>query len=204
MVKDGASALYNGAKDVRNTINGAIISNTVKGIIKTKQVVDTTGQLMTMACHFSYGCKLPDYLYCTSSEGRKGAGYAVNLWNGQSYMTVGMDGTYVPKQIYKGMKNTDADIKKMSQILGGQCSLGFIYNGKGLNVAEKTDNFLNGGAGSIGVTLRNIRVGVTSAFGKDWLSMKTPKAIEVGYSRDKADIDAGASISIPLIKTPFK
>lgn len=110
-VKDGVTALYNGAKDVRNTINGAIISNTAKGIVKTKQVADTTGQLMTMAYMMHHGCKLPDYLYCTSSEGRKGAGYAVNLWNGQSYMTVEIDGTYIPKQI-KGMKNTDADIKK--------------------------------------------------------------------------------------------
>ena len=202
-VKDGVTALYNGAKDVRNTINGAIISNTAKGIVKTKQVADTTGQLMTMACMMHHGCKLPDYLYCTSSEGRKGAGYAVNLWNGQSYMTVGVDPTYIPKQIYKGIRNTNADIKKMSQILGGQCSLGFIYNTKGPK-GESTDDFLKGGAGSVGATLRNIRVGITSAFGEDWLSLKTPKAIEVGYSRDKADIDTGASISIPLIKTPLK
>lgn len=179
MVKDGANALYSGAKDVRNTINSAIISNTAKGIVKTKQVVDTTGQLATMACMMSYGCKLPDYLYCTSSEGRKGAGYAVNLWNGQSYMTVGIDGTYIPKQIYKGIKNTDADIKKMSQLLGSQCSLGFIYNTKGAK-DKSTDNFLKGGAGSAGVTFRNVRVGVTSAFGQDWLSLNIPKAIEVG------------------------
>lgn len=180
-----------------------MIAVATKGVVKTKQVVDTTGQLMTMACMMHHGCKLPDYLYCISSEGRKGAGYAVNLWNGQSYMTVGVDPTYILKQIYKGIRNTNADIKKMSQILGGQCSLGFIYNTKGPK-GESTDDFLKGGAGSVGATLRNIRVGITSAFGENWLSLKTPKAIEVGYSRDKVDIDTAASISIPLIKTPLK
>lgn len=110
----------------------------------------------------------------------------------------------MPKQIYKGMRNTSADIKKMSQLLGGQCSLGFIYNGSGINVGEKTDNFLRGGAGGVGATLRNVRVGVASALGKDWLSLKTPKAVEIGLSSDKADIDGGVSISIPMLQTPIK
>lgn len=159
---------------------------------------------MVMACQMHHGCKLPDYLYCSHSGGRRGAGVAVNLWNGQSYATVGADATYVPKQIYKGMRNTAADIKKMSQLLGGQCSLGFIYNGSGTSAGDKVDNFLRGGAGGVGATLRNIRVGVSSALGKDWLSLNTPKAIEIGLSSDKADIDAGASISIPLLQTPIK
>lgn len=85
-----------------------------------------------------------------------------------------------------------------------QSRLGFIYN-SGDNVkARATDQFLKGGAASAGATLRNIRVGVSSALGKDWLSLNTPKAIEIGLSSDKADIDAGASISIPLLQTPIK
>ena len=128
---------------------------------------------------------------------------AVNLWDGQSYMVVGADATYVPKQIYKGVRNTAADIKKMSQLLGGQCSLGFIYNTKGSGF-QYTDAFLKGGAGGIGGTLRNIRLGISSAMGSSWLSLKTPKAIEIGLNTEKADVDGGGSISTPLIETPVK
>lgn len=38
----------------------------------------------------------------------------------------------------------------------------------------------------------------------EWFNLKSPKAIEIGLSSDKADIDAGASISIPLRQTPIK
>ncbi|WP_353173247.1 hypothetical protein [Acinetobacter rudis] len=88
----------------------------------------------------------------------------------------------------------------MSQLLGGQCSLGFIYNGSGLTPADKTNNFLKGGAGGAGATLRNIRVGVASGIGKEWLNLNTPKAIEVGLSSAKADVDGGISIGIPFKK----
>lgn len=203
IAKEGGQILYNDVKTAGNNAYEYAKSLGQQGKEKVNQTIDTSGKVMTMACYMHQGCKLPDYLYCTHSGGRRGAGVAVNLWNGQSYATIGVDGTYVPKQIYKGMRNTAVDIKKMSQLLGGQCSLGFIYNSSGSG-AKATDDFLKGGAVSAGATLRNIRVGISSALGKDWLSLKTPKAIEIGLSSDKADIDAGASISIPLLQTPVK
>ena len=204
-IKDSAVNLYNGTKKIGSTsVSANAFELGVKGKEKAKEVYDTTQALMATACHVSPTCKLPDYLYCSTSRGRAGAGAAVNLWNGQSYMVVGADATYVPKQIYKGVRNTAADIKKMSQLLGGQCSLGFIYNGSGTSAGDKTDNFLRGGAGGAGATIRNIRMGISSALGKDWLSLKTPKAIEIGLSSEKADIDGGFSISIPMIDTPIK
>lgn len=63
---------------------------------------------------------------------------------------------------------------------------------------------MRGGAGGIGGTLRNIRLGISSAMGGSWLSLKTPKAIEIGLNTEKADVDGGVSISTPLIKTPVK
>lgn len=202
-VKEGSQILYNDIKTAGSNAYEYAKQIGQQGKEKVNQTVDTSEKLMVMACQMHHGCKLPDYLYCSHSGGRRGAGVAVNLWNGQSYATVGADATYVPKQIYKGMRNTAADIKKMSQLLGGQCSLGFIYNSKKGVGEEATDDFLSGAAVSAGATLRNIRLGATTA-SSEWLNLKSPKAIEIGLSSDKADIDAGASISIPLLQTPIK
>ena len=111
-------------------------------------------------------------------------------------MVVGADATYVPKQIYKGVRNTAADIKKMSQLLGGQCSLGYIFNKtKGLLVSDATDSFLSGLAGSAGVTLRNVRVGVSNPVNEDWFDLTTPKSIEIGLNTQKAGWDGGISVN---------
>lgn len=204
-IKGSAVNLYNDTKKLGSAVaNINAYELGVKSKEKAKEVLDTTQALMAIACHASPTCKLPDYLYCSQSGTRRSAGVAVNLWNGQSYMVVGADLLYVPKQIYKGVTNTQADIKKMSQLLGGQCSLGYIYNGSGTSVAEKADNFMKGGAGGVGGTLRNIRIGVASAMGSNWLSLKTPKAIEIGLNTEKFDVDGGVSISIPALKTPIK
>ncbi|OBY75701.1 hypothetical protein [Acinetobacter gyllenbergii] len=52
----------------------------------------------------------------------------------------------------QGIINADVDIKKISQLLGWQCSLGFIYNGSGTSAGDKVDNFLRGGTGGVGET----------------------------------------------------
>ena len=115
-------------------------------------------------------------------------------------MVVGADATYVPKQIYKDVRNTAADIKKMSQLLGGNCCLGYIFNkNKGLSVDDATDSFLSGLAGSAGVTLSNVRVGVSNPVNEDWFDLTTPKAIEIGLSTQKAGWDGGISVNEPSI-----
>ena len=136
-IKDGVKATYCNVKNGVSTM----YEQTTSKVVQTSKTVAVISYVM---CRAVGACKLPDYLYCSASNGRGRVRTAVNLWNGQSYLVLDKDETYIPKQIYKGVTNKADDINKLSKQVGGQCSLGYIYNGEG-SPKTYTDAFFVGG-----------------------------------------------------------
>ncbi|NHC03900.1 RHS repeat protein, partial [Acinetobacter sp. 187] len=197
----------NGLSKIATTSKNKIISNTSTAIVVGNQIINAGKSaynrmkgsltLSVLMCQSLGGCRRPDYLVCSGSLANVTGAVTINLYNGQSYIGKGLDSApFIKGKKYAGIDNSSGNIKKMSEALGGSCSLGYIFNKtKGLSVTDATDSFLDGLAGSAGVTLSNIRVGVSNPANEDWFNLLTPKAIEIGLSSEKVGWDGGISIN---------
>ncbi|WP_353173323.1 hypothetical protein [Acinetobacter rudis] len=111
-IQEGGIALYNDVKTAGHNAYQYAKEKGKEGVRVANAGFTLATGVVATGCYTGYGCKLPDYLYCSHSGTRRSAGVAVNLWSGQSYAVIGVDATYVPKEIYKGVLNNATDIKK--------------------------------------------------------------------------------------------